>query len=125
MVADTAGKSFYLEDVSSNFVYEAFDRWAARVEAWRDGGQRNDAVLTAPRLSPKAQKCRDFSVYFGNDVKVCAPFDAMNLAARLGHGGLVPFPRKARRAVEAVRGVEEPLSSWDRWKFDPAKKRTA
>ncbi len=82
-------------------------------------------MLAAPGLSPKAQKCRDFLVYFDNDVKVCAPFDAMNLAARLGHGGLVPFPRKVRRAVEAVRDVEEPLSSWDHWKFDPAKTRTA
>jgi uncharacterized protein YecE (DUF72 family) len=25
-------------------------------------------------------------VYFDNDVKVRAPYDAMNLAARLGHG---------------------------------------
>jgi hypothetical protein len=82
-------------------------------------------VLAAPDLSPRARKTRDAFVYFDNDVKVRAPFDAMNLAARLGHGRLVAFPRKARRAVEAVRGVEEPLSSWDRWKFDPAKKRTA
>jgi hypothetical protein len=48
----------------------------------------------------------------------------MNLAARLGHGSEVSFPRKARRMVEAERGVEQPLSNWDRWKFDPAR-RTA
>jgi uncharacterized protein YecE (DUF72 family) len=141
VVADTAGKFPYLEDVTSDFVYarlhgekklyvsgyerEALDRWAARVQAWSCGGQHDDAVLAAPNLTPKARKCRDVFVYFDNDVKVRAPFDAMNLAARLGHGGLVAFPRKARRAVEAVRGVEEPLSNWDRWKFDPAKKRTA
>jgi uncharacterized protein YecE (DUF72 family) len=141
VVADTAGKYPYLEDVTSDFVYarlhgekklyvsgydrESLDRWAARVEAWRDGGQLEDAVLAAPDLAPKPRKSRDVFVYFDNDVKVRAPFDAMNLAARLGHGGLVAFPRKAQRAVEAVRGAEQPLSSWDRWKFDPAKKAAA
>ena len=43
---------------------------------------------------------------------------------RLGHGAPVTFPRKAQRAVESERGVEEPLSSWDRWKWDKAR-RTA
>jgi uncharacterized protein YecE (DUF72 family) len=141
VVADTAGKFPYLEDVTSDFVYArlhgdkklyvsgydrvALDRWAARVEAWRDGGQPPDARLAAPDQPPRARKGRDVYVYFDNDVKVRAPFDAMNLAARLGHGGLVAFPRKARRAAEALRGVEEPLSNWDRWRFDPAKRRTA
>jgi uncharacterized protein YecE (DUF72 family) len=141
VVADTAGKWPYLEDVTSDFVYArlhgdkklyvsgydraSLDRWAARVEAWRDGTQPGDAKLAAPGTAPRARKCRDVYVYFDNDVKVRAPFDAMNLAARLGHGGLVTFPRKARRAVEAVRGVENPLSNWDRWKWDPERRRTA
>ncbi len=51
-------------------------------------------------------------MYFDNDVKVRAPFDAMNLAARLGYGEEVAFPHGARRAVEAKRGVEEPRTSW-------------
>ena len=142
VVADTAGKYPYLEDVTSDFVYArlhgdkklyasgydrvALDRWAERIAAWRDGGQPADAALAAPDQPPRARarRGRDVFVYFDNDVKVRAPFDAMNLAARLGHGGLVAFPRRARRAAEAVRGVEEPLSSWDRWRFDPAKRRT-
>lgn len=140
VVADTAGKYPYLEDVTSDFVYArlhgekklyvsgydrgALDRWAARVAAWRDGGQSPEAVLAAPDAPPRPRKSRDVYVYFDNDVKVRAPYDAMNLAARLGHGREVPFPRKARRAAEAERGVEQPLSNWDRWKFDPAR-RTA
>jgi len=139
VVADTAGKFPYLEDVSSNFVYArlhgdkklyvsgydrtSLDRWAARVLAWRDGAQPADARLAAPDHPPRPRRGRDVFVYFDNDVKVRAPFDAMNLAARLGHGDLVAFPRKARRAVEAVRGIEQPLSSWDRWKFSA--RRTA
>lgn len=140
VVADTAGKFPYLEDVTADFVYarlhgdkklyvsgygrESLDRWAARVAAWRDGGQVSDAVLAAPGTSPRPRRHRDVFVYFDNDVKVRAPYDAMNLAARLGEGKEVTFPRNARRAVEAERGVEQPLSSWDRWKFDPAR-RTA
>jgi uncharacterized protein YecE (DUF72 family) len=134
-VADTAGKFPYLEDVTSDFVYvrlhgskrlyvsgydgARLDRWAARLLAWRDGGQPSDAVLAAPNSTPKERKSRDAYVYFDNDVKVRAPFDAMNLAARVGYGKRKSFPRKALRLVEAARGVEEPLSNWDRWRFAP------
>jgi uncharacterized protein YecE (DUF72 family) len=115
-VADTAGKFPYLENVTSDFVYvrlhgsrklyvsgygrASLDRWAGRILAWRDGGKR-------------------VYVYFDNDVNARAPYDAMNLAARMGYGKEVPFPRKAQRAVETRRGVEQPLSKWDRRKRDP------
>jgi uncharacterized protein YecE (DUF72 family) len=139
VVADTAGKWPYLEDVTSDFVYlrlhgdkrlyvsgysrEALDEWAGRVAAWRDGGQPSDAKLAAPRSAPRARKSRDVYVYFDNDVKVRAPYDAMNLAARLGQGAPVTFPRNAHRAVQAARGPERPLSNWDRWRFTPASLR--
>jgi len=113
-VADTAGKWPYLEDVTADFVYvrlhgdkrlyvsgyqsAALERWAARVAAWRATG-------------------RDVFVYFDNDVKVHAPFDAMNLAARLGHGKRVSFPLAARRAAEARRGIAVPRATWDRWRW--------
>jgi uncharacterized protein YecE (DUF72 family) len=112
-IADTAGRWPYLEDVTADFVYvrlhgdkrlyvsgyggAALDAWAARIATWQRGG-------------------RDVYVYFDNDVKVRAPFDAMNLAARLGHGERVRFPLAARRAAEAARGVETPRQSWDRWR---------
>ncbi len=112
-VADTAGKWPYLETVTSSLVYvrlhgdtrlyvsgygrAALDAWATRIRAWSAAG-------------------RDVFVYFDNDVKVRAPFDAMNLAARLGHGTPVAFPLAARRAAEARRGVETPRTSWDRWR---------
>jgi uncharacterized protein YecE (DUF72 family) len=120
-IADTAGKFPYLEHVTSDFVYvrlhgdkklyvsgygrAALDRWAERVEGWRDAGKH-------------------VYVYFDNDVKVRAPYDAMNLAARLGYREAVPFPRKAQRAAVAERGATQPLSNWDRWKLDP-RRRTA
>jgi uncharacterized protein YecE (DUF72 family) len=128
-VADTAGRWPYFEDVTSDFVYvrlhgakelyvsgygaPALDRWAERIRAWRDGSALTEASLVA---SPARRRRRDVFVYFDNDVKVRAPYDAMNLAARLGHGHRVPFPTKAQRAAEAERGVEVPRTTWDRWR---------
>lgn len=97
VTADTAGKWPLLLEPTSDLAYvrlhgdkelyvsgysdEALDRWAARIAAWRDAG-------------------RDVVVYFDNDVKVHAPFDAQRLAARLGIGpapapGPAPEPSPA------------------------------
>jgi uncharacterized protein YecE (DUF72 family) len=81
VVADTAGKFPYFDDVTADFVYirlhgdvelyasgysdEALDKWADKVRGWHDRG--------------------DVYVYFDNDMKVKAPGDAMGLAARLCH----------------------------------------
>jgi uncharacterized protein YecE (DUF72 family) len=96
VVADTAGRWPFLEDVTADFVYvrlhgdvelyksgytdEALERWAARIRAWRDGRKPPSTALVAraPRLKP-----HDVYVYFDNDVKVHAPYDAMNLAAKV------------------------------------------
>ena len=118
-VADTAGKWPHLDAVTADFVYvrlhgdkrlyvsgytrAALDRWAERIAGWRATG-------------------RDVFVYFDNDVKVRAPFDAMNLAARFGQGRPVRFPLAARRAVEARRGIEAPRTTWDRWRWDPSRR---
>jgi uncharacterized protein YecE (DUF72 family) len=95
--ADTAGKWPMLDDVTSDFVYvrlhgaeelyvsgyddEALDRWAARVRSWAAGGTPSDGVTLARRKAPRRR--RDVYVYFDNDVKVRAPFDAIALAERL------------------------------------------
>jgi uncharacterized protein YecE (DUF72 family) len=81
VVADTAGKWPFMEDVTSDHVYVrlhgaeelyvsgyddvALDAWEARIRRWTADG-------------------RDVHVYFDNDVKVHAPFDAQRLAERLG-----------------------------------------
>ena len=138
-VADTAGKWPYLEDVTADFVYirlhgakrlyasgyssAELDRWADRIAAWREGKEPDDAVRAAPRTKPRAARGRDVYVYFDNDVKVRAPFDAMNLAARFGHGHRVAFPRNLHRAAESERGVVEVRQVWDRWRY--GQRRTA
>lgn len=99
VVADTAGKWPLLEDMTSDFVYvrlhgdkelyasgygdAALDAWAARIDAWSRGRQVDDARRASPQ--PGAHRARrDVFCYFDNDVKVHAPFDAAQLAARLG-----------------------------------------
>jgi len=99
VVADTAGRWPLLEDLTADFVYlrlhgdkelyasgyddAALDRWAARIAAWRGGGQVGDARLASPRPG-RSRARRDVYCYFDNDVKVHAPYDAAHLAARLG-----------------------------------------
>jgi uncharacterized protein YecE (DUF72 family) len=97
VVADTAGRWPFLEDVTADFVYvrlhgdvklyesgytdAALERWAARIRAWRDGRKPPSTKLVAP--PPRYLKRRDVYVYFDNDVKVHAPYDAMNLSAKV------------------------------------------
>jgi uncharacterized protein YecE (DUF72 family) len=99
VVADTAGLFPYLEDVTAGFVYvrlhgdtelyvsgyspEALDRWAGKVRAWRAGEAPVGEHTVGPPASPLPQG-RDVHVYFDNDVKVHAPYDAIGLAERVG-----------------------------------------
>ena len=84
VIADTAGKFPYAEQVTADFVYvrlhgsqqlyasgytdAELDTWAQRCAGWRS----------------EAGGAYDVYVYFDNDAKVHAPFDAMRLAERLG-----------------------------------------
>jgi len=107
VVADTAGKWPKMFHVTSDFVYvrlhgdvkiytsgytgRALDEWAARILEWDTAGA-------------------DVYVYFDNDVKVRAPFDALVLMQKLGlrwepavsdADGETPY--RLRRAGERVR----------------------
>jgi uncharacterized protein YecE (DUF72 family) len=101
VVADTAGRWPDLEDVTSDFVYvrlhgaeelyvsgyteNALDDWAARIRRWHAGEARvGDRTVAGAWRHRKSG--RDVYVYFDNDAKVHAPFDAMSLARRLGVG---------------------------------------
>jgi uncharacterized protein YecE (DUF72 family) len=107
VIADTAGKWPYAEDVTAPFMYlrlhgdkeiyasgyttAALRRWAQRIEAWSRGGEI-EAARKISRRPPVARARRDVYCYFDNDIKVHAPYDALVLArmlrARLG--ALVP-----------------------------------
>lgn len=135
VVADTAGKWPYLGDVTSDFVYvrlhgdtelyasgyspEVLHRWAELIRAWA-AGQDAPAIPRASDAAAPRRSSRDVYVYFDNDVKTHAPFDAMQLAHQLGLGPQAPAgPRPATGKVEAVR------TTWAAWQRRPARRRRA
>lgn len=87
VVADAAGDWPRFTEVTADFVYlrlhgaeelyasgytgAALDGWATRVRGWSGGASCPDGVG------------RDVYLYFDNDAKVRAPFDAMNLREKL------------------------------------------
>jgi uncharacterized protein YecE (DUF72 family) len=91
VVADTAGKWPKLFETTSDFVYvrlhgdikiyvsgyteRALEHWAGRIRGWHSARKQ-------------------VYVYFDNDVKVRAPFDALNLMKKLG----LSSPRASRAA---------------------------
>jgi uncharacterized protein YecE (DUF72 family) len=99
VVADTAGKWPALGDVTSDFVYvrlhgdsklyvsgytpAALRLWKSRIAAWIGGRSPAGPQRLAPPQKRKARS-RDVFVYFDNDVKARAPYDAMKLASLLG-----------------------------------------
>jgi uncharacterized protein YecE (DUF72 family) len=113
VVADTAGRWPFLDDVTADFVYvrlhgdaelyvsgytsEAVEAWATRIRRWR-------------------ARRRDVYVYFDNDAKVHAPFDAMALEARL-------WGRPVERSHPG-RGGEPARTSWPAIRLGPGKTRT-
>lgn len=94
VVADTAGRYPLVERPTSDFVYvrlhgdselytsgytgAALETWARKIEEWRGRGL-------------------DTFVYFDNDRKGYAPFDALNLLERLGHRWPVGRTWKTRK----------------------------
>jgi uncharacterized protein YecE (DUF72 family) len=94
--ADTAGKWPYAEDLTADFVYcrlhgdtklytsgysdGVLDWWSARLKLWRQGRQPADAKLVTAKPMPAPH---DVFVYFDNDAKVHAPFDAQSLARKM------------------------------------------
>jgi uncharacterized protein YecE (DUF72 family) len=85
-------------DVTSDFVYcrlhgskelyasgyedAELDRWAQRVLAWAGGMEPDDADRIVERPAPRRSR-RDVFVFFDNDAKVRAPFDAQALIERM------------------------------------------
>jgi uncharacterized protein YecE (DUF72 family) len=98
VVADSAGRFPYAEDVTADFMYlrlhgdkelyvsgysdAALNRWADRIRRWRTGSEPEDAQKFS-ELAPLKRKSRDLYCYFDNDAKVHAPFDAVRLREKL------------------------------------------
>lgn len=97
VVADSV-KWPVMMDITSDFVYcrlhgseeiypngytaEAIDTWARRVIAWSRGEEVIDGSRVDSDSAPQ-QKARDVFVYFDDDNKERAPFDAQSLSRRI------------------------------------------
>jgi uncharacterized protein YecE (DUF72 family) len=88
----------YTEELTAGFVYlrlhgsphtyasrysrDELERWAARIEAWREGGEPTNARRLTGRPAPQRTR-RDVYVYFDNDHHAHAPANALELSERL------------------------------------------
>ncbi len=109
VASDAAGHWPYAEDVTADFVYvrlhgaselytsgyreEELHEWARRVRVWQRGGCPRARCWGSPGSSRR--EGRDVYVYFDNDAKVHAPFDAIRLAGALNARGHDLFPSAA------------------------------
>jgi uncharacterized protein YecE (DUF72 family) len=96
-----------LTDVTSDFIYcrlhgsqelyasgyddAALSAWAKRISAWAEGSDAEGP--RASKMRAPRRKARDVYVYFDNDAKVRAPFDALALIAKAEPASR---PRRAR-----------------------------
>jgi uncharacterized protein YecE (DUF72 family) len=87
-----------LMDVTADFLYlrlhgsevlyasgyddASLDVWAGRIADWARGSHPADGTYASNTVAPKRAR-RDVYVYFDNDMKVRAPFDAQGLVARV------------------------------------------
>jgi uncharacterized protein YecE (DUF72 family) len=97
VVADSV-KWPVMMDITADFVYcrlhgsdkvypdgytpEALDIWARRAIGWSRGEEVTDGTRIHPEPGPQ-QASRDVYVYFDDDNKVRAPFDAQSLSKRI------------------------------------------
>jgi uncharacterized protein YecE (DUF72 family) len=125
VVADTAGKWPLIREVTSDLIYvrlhgdqelyasgysdEVLREWDQRIRSWNMGVDAPDAThLGAP--VERRSSGRDVFVYFDNDVKTHAPFDAMKLSHMLGLG-----PPPPARPVLSDQQYEPVRTTWSGW----------
>lgn len=96
--ADTGGRWPYAEDLTAGFVYvrlhgstelyssgytdEELGEWARKIRAWRKGHDPRGAKKISKEKHNSGVR-RNVFVYFDNDIKAHAPYDAMKLAEML------------------------------------------
>lgn len=98
VIADTADRWPYAEDITSDFVYmrlhgdtelyksgyskEAIEHWYKRIKSWSRGTYPKDSKLFSKRV--RLHESLDIFCYFDNTDKLWAPQDARHLSKLLG-----------------------------------------
>ncbi|HWA74029.1 MAG TPA: DUF72 domain-containing protein [Polyangiaceae bacterium] len=106
-IADSAGRFPQLDAVTADFVYV---RLHGAKQLYTSGYSAKELRVWAERIQGWLASARDVYVYFDNDVKVRAPFDAANLE-RILQGSA---PRAIPRSLSTVQ--EEPRTTWEAWR---------
>ena len=129
VVADTAGKWPRMFHVTADFVYV---RLHGDVEIYTSGYSSRALASWARRIRRWDQDGRDVYVYFDNDVKVRAPYDARALMRKLGLGwpGEAEMPRLPRVAPHLLRSPRSlgprarSVQEDPRWQFSRGESRS-
>lgn len=98
-VADSAGRFPFMDEVTADFVYV---RLHGSKQLYVSGYSPAELRQWAARILAWAQAGRDVYMYFDNDAKVRAPFDAMNLARVVSGRRIHPLPASLRATSAGV-----------------------
>ncbi len=110
VVADTAGKWPKMLDVTSDFVYV---RLHGDVKIYTSGYTKRALSDWARRIRQWDRAGNDVYVYFDNDVKVKAPYDALNLMRRLHlRWGESPGIEKRMPRLKIAYGPRVNMGPW-------------
>jgi uncharacterized protein YecE (DUF72 family) len=110
VVADTAGKWPKMFDVTSDFVYV---RLHGDVKIYTSGYTQRALSDWAKRIRKWDRAGKDVYVYFDNDVKVKAPYDALNLMRRLHlRWGQSPGIEKRMPRLKIAYGPRVTMGPW-------------
>jgi uncharacterized protein YecE (DUF72 family) len=120
VIADTAGKWPLMLDAAGTIAYV---RLHGDIRIYTSGYSERALVVWARRIRRWAREDRDVYVYFDNDVKVRAPFDALGLTRLLGlawqpsDAGGVAMPRHApdARIPRRRRGYGPRVTGGSAW----------
>ena len=125
-VADSAGLYPCIREVTADFVYvrlhgekelyasgygpTALTRWGAQVHSWLGNETNSDRAATPHSSAQTPRRGRDVFVYFDNDLKVRAPFDALNLQRLLAGRPMKRLPAGLSRRAPT------PLTTGQSWR---------
>ena len=104
-VADSAGLFPVIDELTADFAYA---RLHGKKRLYVSGYSPQDLRPWAKRVEQWLRQ-GDVFVFFDNDTKVRAPYDARNLTRMLEGKPLVRPPNRLRKVSE------EPRTSWDAW----------
>jgi uncharacterized protein YecE (DUF72 family) len=132
VIADTAGRWPFMEDITSDTIYvrlhgdeklyvsgyteKSLTEWARKIRAWYAGKDPSRTCRIAAPAKPQP-KGRSVYVFFDNDVKVRAPYDAMTLAHKLKLGP-APDPAPTAETISEEPRTNRPGFS-QKWKIAP------